>query len=387
MNLFKRIKKTILPAVILSAFLSYAPMSAKQTTTLPQQDKIELKTSAIKKQESKKPDYKEVRGVFLYSWNTRNKDKLEELIDNMKQSNLNAVVVDIKSNAGEILYNTQNDLAKTIESKYSALGNLEKFIKKFHDENIYFIARHVVFNDPILAKKRPDLAIHNQNGEVWKGEMAKSYVPWADPNSAEVQKYNLDILEEVCKAGIDEIQFDYIRFPAHKNLVYSHQEPDTSKIQVLQKFLNDAWLIADKYDVKVGIDIFGFSIYNSGDLGIGHSFLDLLESIDVISPMLYPSHYTTGNFGFEKPQNHPYEVISSSVEKANKMAKEKNVVVRPWIQAFGWNTPTYSIEYIMDEIQAVYDGGSTSFLVWNANNNYDMLFKAIQKANMKFAPF
>ena len=366
--------KTIIPALFLSTLLSYSPL---HVNPVPQHANIEQQVELIEKKENKKLELSEIRGIYLHSWKSRNQEQLDEIIQNMKKTGLNAVVVDIKSNAGEILYKTLIPLAKEIESQYPALGNLEYFIKKFHDQDIYFIARQVVFNDPILVKSRPGLAIRDQSGKVWKGEMSNYFVPWVDPHSEDVNNYNLSILEEVCKAGIDEIQFDYIRFPACKNLIYPHQN-ELSKLDVLKNFLDQAWLIARDYDVKVGIDIFGFSILNKGDLGIGHSFSELLDNIDVISPMLYPSHYSPGNFGFEMPQNHPFHIISESTKLANEMAKEKGVVVRPWIQAFPWNTPNYCEDYIAEEILGVWEGGSTSYLVWNANNNYKKLFDAIQ---------
>jgi len=319
-----------------------------------------------------------VRGVYLHAWKVRNKSGLNELISEMRKTGLNTFVVDIKSNAGEVLYKTNNSLASEIGSKYNALGKLEVFVKNLHEQGIYVIARQVVFHDPILATKKPELGIHDQHGNLWKGELRHSYSPWTDPYSEKVQEYNLFIMEEACKAGVDEIQFDYIRFPAQKDLVYPNSRQDISKPQVLIDFLRKARSIAKRYDVKIGIDIFGFSIFNRGDLGIGHSFSTLLPYVDVISPMLYPSHYTNGNLGIANPAENPYKVILLSVKKANELAESQGTIVRPWVQAFGWNTPNYSAKYIADEIIGVYDGGSTTYLVWNANTNYAYLFEAME---------
>lgn len=147
---------------------------------------------------------------------------------------------------------------------------------------------------------------------------------------------------------------------------------------MLKSFLADARAIAQGYGVRVGLDIFGYAIVSQNDLGVGHSFRELAEMLDVVSPMVYPSHYIPGNFGFEKPQNHPFEIVSQSIRKANEAVGGK-CLVRPWVQAFGWNTPTYSEDYIIEELRGVLAGGSTSYLVWNANNDYGVLFKSIKK--------
>ena len=395
MQITNKIKKAILPLAFVFALNPKPPVLSASNQDLPSErgkilSAIKASTTKLRQQERKKYELTEIKGVYLHAWKARNKGGLEELVKNMKKSSLNTVVVDIKSNAGEVLYKTSNPLAKEVGSRYNALGKLENFVKNLHDQDIYVIARHVIYNDPILAKKRSDLAIQDSNGRVWKGEMKNRFVPWVDPYSQEVQEYNLYIMEEACRAGIDEIQFDYIRFPAHKNLVYPHQNQEASildsKIKVLQNFLKQAQAIAGIHNVKVGLDIFGFSIFNKGDLGIGHSFTDLLPYLDVISPMLYPSHYTPGNFGFKRPQDYPYEVVFRSMKLAKEMAKEHGVVVRPWIQAFAWNTPTYSDKYIIEEIRGVCEGGSTSYLVWNANNDYNKLFSAIEKAGPDALP-
>jgi len=321
----------------------------------------------------------EIRGLYLHAWSVKKQKKIEDLVQNMKETGMNTVVLDIKSNAGEVLFKTPGSMAEKIGSEYDALGNLEELVKRFHEQKIYVIARQVVFNDPILIKKKPKLGILDSAKNIWSGEMSNRIVPWADPFSEDVKNYNFEVMENACKAGVDEIQFDYIRFPAKKDLVYTYQKEDIPKVEVLKNFLEQAKQICTKYDVKLGLDIFGFSIINQGDLGVGHSFAELIPYLDVISPMLYPSHYSPGNFGFQKPQDEPFQVISKSMAKAHELVAGK-CLVRPWIQSFGWNTPTFSEQYIINEIRGVLAGGSNSFLVWNAESNYEILFKALKNA-------
>lgn len=246
---------------------------------------------------------------------------------------------------------------------------------------MYVIARQVVFNDPILAQRLQSLAVRDSKGNIWSGEMRNRFVPWVDPYAEEARAYNFGIMREAIRAGVDEVQFDYIRFPARADLVYTHEKKDVQKIDVLKRFLMDARAVTSQEHVKLGIDVFGFSVVNRGDMGIGHLFAELAQHIDVISPMLYPSHYYSGNFGFDRPQDHPFEVVKRSVEEATRIAPSI-CIIRPWIQDFGWNTPLYRADapaYVLEQIKGVLKGGSTSFLIWNAASNYDASFRALSR--------
>jgi len=88
-------------------------------------------------------------------------------------------------------------------------------------KGIYTIARIVVFKDEPLATARHDLAVKSSNGEVWHNRKG---LAWTDPFSEEVRDYNIDVAVEAAKAGFDEIQFDYVRFPDARCLMFSAQD-------------------------------------------------------------------------------------------------------------------------------------------------------------------
>lgn len=308
----------------------------------------------------------EAKGVYLTASSAYNKKKIDEIIGLLNETELNAVVIDVKD--GDGIY---------LDDKMKALvGRLVK-------EKIFPIARVAVFFDNDLAKRRPELAIKNQSGSLWRNRRGDY---WVDPSSREVWEYNAEAAKKAILLGFKEIQFDYVRFPSDGSLKAIKfpfwNESEKSRAETIRSFFeyitND--LRAFKKDVILSADIFAFTflVEKDDDLGIGQTVDVALPYFDFISPMIYPSHYSAGNFGFENPAEHPYEVVSGTLEQGKKffdgvdpasLDMLKWQKIRPWLQDFNLGA-FYGKELLKKQKEAVYDQGLKSWLFWNPRNNY-----------------
>ncbi|MDR0270618.1 putative glycoside hydrolase [Paenibacillus sp.] len=319
-----------------------------------------------------------VRGIYVTAYSAGG-SRMEQLLDLVDETDLNAMVIDIKDDAGYITYKTDNpDLIKN--------GNPQPFIRDIHglmdrlkQHQVYPIARIVVFKDTVLAKKRPDLSFVNQDGTIWKNGKGDSFV---DPFSKEVWDYNVEIAKEAAKLGFKEIQFDYVRFPEGfekraDSLKYYKNEK--SRVDAVAEFVQYARKQMAPLGIRVSVDIFGYAASVPAAEGIGQDFNKISENVDVISPMVYPSHYTQGWFGAKDPDKEPYRTIKGSMtdtfKKLDPLADQKPIV-RPWIQDFtaSWLGSGHYVKYgkdqVQEQIRALKEMHVDEFLLWNATNRY-----------------
>ncbi|MBI2024560.1 MAG: hypothetical protein HYT03_00495 [Candidatus Harrisonbacteria bacterium] len=331
-----------------------------------------------------------VKAVYATSWSASNEKKLNYLINLIKQTELNAIVIDIKDYSGYIVYNTDLELPKKYDAVELRIPNLNKLIKRLHDEDIYIIGRISAFQDQRYAIARPDLALHSSStGAVWKDFKG---LTWMDQSSREVWDYNLDIAEEIVNRGFDEINFDYIRFASDgnvKDISYPFWDEKTLKIHVMRDFFKYMrWRLPDE---KISADLFGLVTVNTDGLGIGQHLEFALPYFDVIAPMVYPSHYAKTFIGFQNPAEHPYEVVKYSMDTALYRAKiyEANLLeeygtstplppiakFRPWLQDFDLGA-NYDAEKVKAQINA-WDEAATNapqyydgWMIWNPSNVY-----------------
>ncbi|MGN7355762.1 putative glycoside hydrolase [Paenibacillus sp. SAF-054] len=319
-----------------------------------------------------------VKGVYVTAYSAGG-SRMTQLLDLVDKTDLNAMVIDIKDDAGYITYKTDNpDLIKK--------GNPQPFIRdinglmdRLKKHNVYPIARVVVFKDTVLAKKRPDLSFVNSDGTVWKNGKGDSFV---NPFSKEVWDYNVEIAKEAAKLGFKEIQFDYVRFPEGfekraESLKYIKN--GKSRVDAVAEFVQYARKQLAPLGVRVSVDIFGYAASVPAAEGIGQDFNKISENVDVISPMVYPSHYTTGWFGAKDPDKEPYKTIKGSMTDTFKKLdplKEQKPIVRPWIQDFtaSWLGSGHYVKYgktqVEEQIRALKDMKIDEYLLWNATNRY-----------------
>lgn len=320
---------------------------------------------------------KVVRGIYLTASSAGNDKFRKEIINKMSESDINTVVIDIKDYSGYILYQSNVEMVKEIDAVKSKMDKIKKILRDFHNANIYVIARQTVFQDPVLAKKRPELALQTKNGGTWYD---KSGLAWLDPQQVGVWEYNLEIAKEAAAIGFDEIQFDYMRYPSDGNIYNINYQLATgeTKADVMNKFF--AYLSQNLKGVTpISIDTFGLVMDHTSDnydLNIGQLLNNIVDYFDYVSPMMYPSHYPLNYLGFSNSAEHPGEVISHGIEISKFAVSGKRGKIRPWLQAFHMGA-TYDKAKIDAQTKAVEKFDHTDgWILWNASNNYpDYIFE------------
>lgn len=347
-----------------------------------------LKKSNDKNTNENKVDYPKdgVKGIYVTSNSTQGK-KIDELVKFIKDSNLNTMVIDVKDDTGNITMklNTGN---KQVDKNTLDIVDGKKLLKKLHDNNIYPIARIVTFKDTKLANEHPEWTFRNSDGSVWTNGKGDSFV---NPFMKEVWKYDIDVAKAAAKAGFQDIQFDYVRFPEGfenqaDSLTYNKGEYKNSqmssgdqRVDTITKFLEYANKELKPMGVNVSADVFGYSALVENAPGIGQSFPKISKNVDAISSMIYPSHWSNGDFGLQAPDTEPYKTVNRYIQKENSLldtlGKDKPIS-RPWIQDFtasylgAGNYIDYDAKAISEEVQALKDNGVNEFLLWNAGNDY-----------------
>jgi len=297
-------------------------------------------------------------------------------------------VIDIKDYSGEMSYLTE--VPKVEEyGKWRDLKILRPnaMIKKLHDEGIYVIARQTIFQDPVLAKARPDLALMSSStGQQWKDHKG---VMWIDAASQEAWDYNIEIANDALARGFDEINFDYIRFASDGNLD-DIKYPFWDEKKLKRNVIKDFWRYLRKAlpDATISADLFGLVTLNYGDVGIGQNIDDAFHYFDAIAPMVYPSHYHKGFDGYQNPAAHPYEVVYKSMLEANERLAHyminakiststdyylvKEPQLRPWLQDFDLGAK-YDADKVRAQIDATYaaaTGTPVGWMLWDPANTY-----------------
>ncbi len=287
------------------------------------------------------------------------------------QTELNAVVIDVKGDRGLLAYKSGIPLARTIGAERAAtVRNMASLVGQLHREGLYAIARIVVFKDTPLALARPELAVRTLSGAIWRD---REDLAWTDPFKKQVWDYNIDVAVEAAKMGFDEIQFDYVRFPDDKGLMFSKPNTEASRVAAITGFLSEARKRLLPYNVFLAADIFGYVLWNRDDTQIGQKLENLANVLDYISPMLYPSGFQYGIPGYRNPVLHPGEIVSLSLRRAQRRTGLPAVRFRPWLQAFrdyAFGGQAFGAAQIRAQIEAAQTFGSNGWMLWNPRNVY-----------------
>jgi hypothetical protein len=311
-----------------------------------------------------------VKGIYLTGWIAGAPKSMAGIIDFIDKTEVNSVVIDVKDDTGTLSYKSGIPMVNQINAAERKIPDIVALLKTLKEHNIYPIARIVVFKDPHLAAARPDLAVKDKNGGYWKDRKG---LKWVDPYNKEVWKYTVDIAEEAMAYGFKEIQFDYVRFTsdgAIRNCLYSHSD-GTPKEDVIKNFLLYAKGRLKKYNAIISADVFGLTCSAEDDLGIGQKIEKVGSAVDVLSPMVYPSHYYKGTYGIANPDLNPYDTITISLKHASKKLTGIPVQMRPWLQDFNLGS-RYGREQLMAQIKALNDQGIKDWLFWNPSCRYDV---------------
>ncbi|HEU5401295.1 MAG TPA: putative glycoside hydrolase [Terriglobales bacterium] len=320
----------------------------------------------------------EVKAIYLTGVMAGSENGLK-IIERWKQAGGNAVVFDIKDSDGLLSFPFDNPLAP--HSKHVPIRNLPKFTRYLHSLGLHAIARIAIFRDEHIATQHPELAVKSRKtGQPWK-ENGKQV--WTDPSHTEVQNYDIALAKYVADSGADEIQFDYVRFPAEGDqkdakFMFETEHPKWQRADVIEDFLAKAHDGLKQKNVLLSLDVFGVMAWQR-QVDLSHTGQDIVrmaKHCDVLSPMIYPSHFF-GMDGYAMPGDAPEHFIGESMDRFVKITAGSGVVLRPWLQAFGWRTKTYSVDYILAQVKTSNARGGIGFLFWTARNDYSKPFGAM----------
>jgi hypothetical protein len=294
-----------------------------------------------------------------------------ELIDIADQTEINAIVLDLKDSTGSVYYDTQVPMAAQIGAK-SPLYDVEERLAEMEAAGIYSIARIVVFEDPVLAGARNDLAIKDAStGGLWT---TWDGLAWVNAHQPEVWQYNIALAVEAAELGFDEIQLDYIRFPSDgllENADYGPEFANQTRLEAITGFLAEMQAALKPTGSLLAVDIFGITMLEDDDAGIGQNFAAIAPLVDVVCPMIYPSHFYPGEFHLDIPNNHPYEVILQSLQRGESLVPEAKHKLRPWLQDFSYGEGIeYGAPEVAAQIQAAEDFGTSGWMIWAPDNVY-----------------
>jgi len=311
------------------------------------------------------------KALYLSFYGIGSQPLRESALELIRATELNALVIDVKGDRGRVAFRSSNALAAEVGAqKIITIKDAKALIGTLHQNNIYTIARIVVFKDDQLAMAKPALALKTVHGVVWKD---KEGLAWTNPYDENVWKYNIDLAVEAAQAGFDEIQFDYVRFPDATGLAYSRPNTEENRVAAISGFLAEARQHLVPYNVFLAADIFGYVVWNSNDTSIGQKLGNLVSPLDYLSLMLYPSGFQFGIPGYENPVAHPGQIVHLSLEKARQRTGLPTVRFRPWLQAFrdyAFDRTPFESAQIRAQIEAAEKFGSDGWMLWNPRNSY-----------------
>ena len=292
-----------------------------------------------------------IRGLRVGAEAAGNDGAFAGLLDLAEASAVNSLVFDTKQEGGKVLYDTTVQAAHDIGA-VDVFYDPETRIAQAHRQGLYTVTRIVTFEDAHRTSAFPDEALVG---------------PWLDPTSETARKYIFDLASEACELGFDEIQFDYVRYPAGRTAEISGQRDLTQeqRLEAVASFLGEARELLHPMGCAVSAAVFGIVASSSDDQGLGQRPEEVSREVDALSPMVYPSHYSDGWLGFEDPNDHPYDVTADAIGDAMPRIWEGSTL-RPYLQAFWWNN-----QQIRRSIQAAEDAG-VGWMLWNVRSNFDL---------------
>jgi hypothetical protein len=358
-----------------------------------------------------------IKGIYVTNWVAGTPSLLKHIFSIVDTTEINTVEIDIKDATGRIGFTVKDPYLVSVGSAQRRIPDIVGLISELHKKGIYVIGRIATFQDPFFAKLHPEYAVKESDGvTIWKDKNGES---WLDPGSEKAWDYVIAIAKEAYADGFDEVNFDYVRFPSDgdmNNISFPFSGPaivdaktsaaaSEARAAVIKRFFsylsqalrgsNPAPLSSDR--LKISADLFGMTTTVNNDMGIGQIFVNALPFFDYVDPMVYPSHYSAGDFGFSVPAAHPYDVVHEALEgavtrKASLLDTTSTItpaeppgaftsadiagmspvtlaIIRPWLQDFDLGA-IYTAAMVRDQIRATSDVGLSSWLMWDASNVY-----------------
>lgn len=317
-----------------------------------------------------------VKGIYV-SGPIAGHSRFKELLDMVETTELNAMVIDVKNDNGNVTYNMNHKLVNEFGANIRYIRGINSFLENLHNKNIYTIARVVAFRDPLLAKKKPEWCVHRKDGSIYYD---RSGLAWVNPYNREVWKYLVSIGKRAAADGFDEIQFDYIRFSTEvkdDEVNYGYGSDTISKQEVITEFVKYSASEFKKCGIEFSADVFGTVINNDVDTRlVGQNYAKMGRYLSTISPMIYPSHYGPNVFQIPIPNNEPYRAVFGAMNLSRKVLDclDTKPNVRAWLQDFSapWvkGARAYTPADVRAQIDAIYDAGYSEWILWNASVKY-----------------
>lgn len=306
-----------------------------------------------------------IKGVYANKGLLGTPGGIDSLIEIANTTEINAVVVDIKEYT--VFYDSQVQFfrdAGTVDPIY----DVNEVVTKLRENDIYIIARLVVFQDPFVAEARPDLAVMDSStGDLWRNDIG---LAWVDAFHEEVWDANIALSLEALSLGFDEIQYDYVRFPSDGDLSvaeFSQEYNAESRQAAITEFVRRSYEAIHAANGKLSADLFGYITLVDDEQFIGQRFTELEPYLDYVSMMIYPSHFSEGNIASAPghPNDYPYETILESLERAEQLVPGSGAKFRPWLQDFDYGgLRDYTAEDVRAQIDAAEDFGASGWLLW-----------------------
>ncbi len=314
----------------------------------------------------------QVKAIYATANTASNEQSFNALINIADTTEVNAIVVDLKDSTGHVYYDSKIPLASEIGA-VSPVLDPTALVTELHQHHVYAIARIVVFEDPMLAEARPGWAIHDAaTGGLWR---TWNGLAWVNAHRSEVWDYDVAIAKEAAAFGFDEIQLDYIRFPTDGPLAtaeYGVPHDDQTRPKAISDFLTEMYAAIAPTQAYLAADVFGLTMWETGDGNIGQNLESVVQHLDYVCPMVYPSHFADGSMGFDIPNDHPYEVVLWSLENGAERIPQFKAKLRPWLQDFSLGGGiAYGPTEVKRQIDAANDFGASGWMFWNAGNTYD----------------
>lgn len=322
-------------------------------------------TPKAKPKPEPRPYPAEIRGVHVTMALASIPGKIDEYLD-LTKDGLNTLELDVKDENGEVAFlRPRVHLAHEVKAARDYYDP-KAVVKKARAKGVYLIGRIVCFEDPILSENAPRYAIRTTDGGVWH---TGAGLGWVNPYDKRVWKYNVDLAAAAAKAGFDEVQFDYVRFPTDGDLSYAVFPGKTrdSKTKVITQFVKYAREQLKPLGVRIGADVFGLTA--TRNMGIGQQPKKIGKYVDTIYPMVYPSHFGPGEYNLPDPNAQPGRTVGLALRDFDAQLRGLDTRLVPWLQDFSLGR-TYTIDDVREQIQAARDAGTQGFMLWNAAGVY-----------------
>jgi len=340
-----------------------------------------------------------VKAIYMTSWVATVPGWRSQLLEFVDQSEVNALVLDIKDYSGKISFITGDPVLASMNVEEDRIKDIKEFILAAHQKNIYVIGRITVFQDPMYAKLFPSQAVKSRDGIVWRDRNGLNYI---DPASTQFWNYIVRLAKASANLGFDEINFDYVRYPTDGNManaVFPVSSPRflkmdaspnllvhnqvcsgnttrarrmTKKEAVITDFFSHLHTQLAEINVPISADLFGMTMTSADDVNIGQYLESAAPYFDYICPMVYPSHYPRGFNGYSNPAEHPYDIVYFAMTHgvARLVAANQNPrKLRPWLQDFNLGA-VYDAQKVRAQIKATYDSNLVGWQIWDPRNKY-----------------